>query len=143
MLLVPTVLNGKESGYVVLDTAAFCSGISREVATTLSGSHVLPEVRLAAGTGPVFAQRVSAAVHFAIAEQDLIPPEVISLDLSNLSRHYGVEVVGVLGFPTLRSHVFTIDYRNGLVKIETPQGMATGGRDRGNNAQSPTALACR
>ena len=39
LLLVATVLNGKQSGYVVLDTGAYCSAISREAARTLSGSH--------------------------------------------------------------------------------------------------------
>ena len=36
LLLVAAVLNGKQSGHVVLDTAAFCSAISREVAGTLT-----------------------------------------------------------------------------------------------------------
>jgi hypothetical protein len=143
MLLVPTVLNGKQSGYVALDTAAFCSAISREVASTLSGPHIVPEVRLAAGTGSATGQRLSATVHFAIAEQDLIPDEVVGLDLSNLSSHYGVEVVGVLGFPTLRSYVLTIDYRNGSVKIEPPQSIPSRERDGGNDADFPAPLAFR
>lgn len=144
LLMVATVLNGKQSGYVVLDTAAFCSAISDTVARTLSGSHIAPEIRIAAGTGTTTGQRVSSAVHFAIAKQDLAPNEVVALDLSDLSRHYGVEEIGVLGFPALLNYVLTVDYRNGRVRIEPPQSISVRERDGGNNnATSPAPLAFR
>jgi len=143
LLLVATVLNGKQKGYVVMDTGAFCSAISREVARTLSGSQIVPEVRLAAGTGAATGQCVSSTVHFAIAGQDLIPNEVVALDLSNLSRHYGVEVMGVLGFPALTHYVLTIDYRGGQVKFEPPQRISARELQRGLNAEPPAPLAFR
>lgn len=143
LLLVTTVLNGKQSGYVILDTGAFCSAISHEVARTLSGSHIVPDVRLAAGTGAATGQRVSSAVHFVIAEQDLIPNEIVALDLSNLSRHCGVEVMGVLGFPALTNYVLTIDYHNGRVKIEPPQSIFARKLHRGHNAKPPAPLVFR
>jgi hypothetical protein len=143
LLLVPTVLNGKQSGYVVLDTGAFCSGISREVARTLSGSHIVPEVRLAAGTGAATGERISSTVHFAIAEQDLISDEVVALDLSNLSRHYRLEVLGVLGFPALSNYVLTIDYRDRRVKIEPPQSISAREMQGGHNAKFPAPRALR
>jgi hypothetical protein len=142
-LLVAAVLNGKRNGYVVVDTGAFCSAISREVARTLSGFQIVPEVRLAAGTGAAIGQRISSTAHFAIAEQDLIPDEVVALDLSNLSRRYGVDVVGVLGFPALASYVLTIDYRDGRVKIEPPQSVSARELNRGHNAKPPGLLAFR
>ncbi len=141
LLLAPTVLNGKQSGYVVLDTGAYCSAISREAARTLSGFPIVPEVRLAAGTGAATGQRVSSIVHFAIADQDLIPNEVVALDISNLSRHCGVEVMGVLGFPALRNYLLTIDYRNARVKIEPPKSISARELNRGHYAKSPAALA--
>ena len=143
LLLVAAVLNGKQSGHVVLDTAAFCSAISREVAGTLGGSHITPQIRIGAGTGATTGQVVSSAVRFQIAGQELIPNEVVVLDLSNLSRHYGMEVVGVLGFPALSPYVLTISYRNAVVKIEPPQSLSVRGQDGGNNAKSPAPLAFR
>jgi hypothetical protein len=143
LLLVATVMNGKQNGYVVMDTGAFCSAISRDAARTLSGSQIVPEVRLAAGTGAATGQRVSSAVHFAIADLDLIPNDVVALDLSNLSRHYGVEVIGVLGFPALNPYVLTIDYRDGQVKIEPPQSISARELYRGLNAKPPAPLAFR
>ena len=140
LLLVSTVLNGKQNGYVVMDTGAFCSAISREVARSLGGFPTLPEARLAAGTGAAAGQRVSSTVDFAVADHHLIPSDVVALDLSNLSRHYGVEVVGVLGFSALTPYVLTVDYRDGQVKIEPPQRIASGDLHRVHDANSPSAL---
>ncbi len=117
-LLVATVLEGKRNGYLVLDTGASCSVISRESARTLGGFPMLPEVRLAAGTGAATGQRISASVHFAIADQDVVLDQVVALDLSNLSRLFGVEILGVLGFPDLSNYVLTIDYAGGQVRMQ-------------------------
>jgi hypothetical protein len=142
LLLVAAVLNGKQSGRVVLDTAAFCSAISREVAGSPRGL-LAPEIRIEAGTGAATGQLVSSAVHFQIAGQELIPNEVVALDLSNLSRHYGMDVVGVLGFPALRPYVLTISYRDALVKIESPQRVSMREEDGSHNAKSPAPFALR
>jgi hypothetical protein len=120
LLMVATVLNGKHSGYVILDTGAFCSAISHKIAGTLGGSHLAPEILIGAGTGAQAGQVVSSAVHFEIAGQELMPRDLVALDLSNLSRHYRLKVVGVLGFPALSHYVLTVDYRNGSVTIEPP-----------------------
>jgi hypothetical protein len=143
VLLVAAVLNGQRNGYVLVDTGAFCSAISRDVARTLSGFQIVPEVRLTAGTGAAIGQRISSTAHFVIAEQDLIADEVVALDLSDLSLHYGVEVIGVLGFPALARYVMTIDYRNGRVKIEPPQTVSARELNRGRNAKPRAPLAFR
>jgi hypothetical protein len=141
LLLVATVLNEKQSGYVVLDTGAFCSAVSREVARTLSGFPIAPEVTLVAGTGAATGQRVPSAVHFAIAQHDLVPREIVALDLSDLNRHFGVEVVGVLGFPELAHYLLTVDYRAGRVKFEPPQRLSARKLHRGHDVESPSARA--
>lgn len=143
LLLVATVLNGEQNGYVVMDTGAYCSAISREVARTMSGFPIVPEVRLAAGTGAVTGQRVSSIVHFVIAGQDLVPDDIVALDLGNLSRHYGVEVAGVLGFPALRPYVLTVDYRNRSVKLDPHVTASPRERKRPPYQNSPAQLALR
>ena len=117
-LLVGALLNRKYEGYVVLDTGAFCSAISREIANSLGNIPML-DMRIGAGTGAATGQSVSRTVHFEVAGQDLVPSDVVALDLLNLSQHYGVEVVGVLGFPALRRYVLSIDYRNQRVTLGT------------------------
>jgi len=143
LLLVRTTLNRMHDGYVVLDTGAFCSATSREVAGTLSGSRILADLPIEAGTGAATGQLVSTAAHFEIAGQELVPDRVVALDLLNLSRHYGVEVVGVLGFPALSPYVLTIDYRNRLVKIEPKLPASPRQRHRSPPDNSPTPLALR
>jgi hypothetical protein len=143
LLLVRTKLNRKHDGYVVLDTGAFCSATSREVAGTLNGPRILADLPIEAGTGAATGQLVSTAVHFEIAGQELVPDRVVALDLVNLSRHYGVEVVGVLGFPALSPYVLTIDYRNRLVKIEPKMPAPPRQRHRSRPENSPTPLALR
>ena len=61
------------------------------------------------------------------------------MDLSNLSRHYGLEVIGVLGFPALRPFIITIDYRNRLVKIEPklPASLREAHRSVPENSPTP------
>jgi hypothetical protein len=142
-LVVGTVLNEKHRGYVVLDTGAYCSAISREVAGTLSAFQFAPQIRIGAGTGATAGQLVSAAVHFEIAGHELIPNDVVALDLSNLSRHYGTEVVGVLGYPALSPYILTIDYRHGFVEIESPRRTPSRERHRGYNDKSSAQLARR
>jgi len=120
-LLVPAVLNGKQSGPVILDTAAYCSVVSRDDASALGG---IPDARLTqvwAGTGAIWGWIVSPAAHFLIAGRDAVSHEIVVLDLSNLSRHYGLELLGIVGFPALRPYVLTIDYRAGRLTIEPPQ----------------------
>jgi hypothetical protein len=143
LLLVRTMLNRKHDGYVVLDTGAFCSAISRELVGTLSGSQVLADLPIGAGTGAATGQLVSTAVHFEVAGQELVPDRVVAVDLLNLSRHYGVEVVGVLGFPALSPYVLTIDYHNRLVKIEPKLPASPQERHRSHPQNSRIPLALR
>ena len=117
-LVVGTLLNRKYRGYVVLDTGAYCNAISREVAGPLGRSPMLRDLPIGAGTGATTGQLVSGDARFEIAGQELVANDVVALDLLNLSRHCGVEVVGVLGFPALRPYILTIDYRNRMVKID-------------------------
>jgi hypothetical protein len=44
--------------------------------------------------------------------------DIITLDLSKISRHTGTEVSGFLGFAMLRVLEVKLDYRDGLVNFE-------------------------
>jgi len=67
----------------------------------------------------------------------------VALDLSNLSRHCGVEVMGVLGFAALTHYVLTVDYRGGRVKIERAQSISARELHRVHNAKPPGTPAFR
>ena len=117
LLLVRAALNENRQGYVLLDTGAFFSAISRDTARAL-GSLPIEEAAIDAGAGGARGEWVSAAVRFRIGEQEISPSELVSLDLSSLSRRHGVEIAGVLGYPALSRYALGIDYRTGLVTLE-------------------------
>jgi Aspartyl protease len=143
LLLVSAILNGEQKGYVILDTGAYCSGISLKAARTLSGFPMFTDVPLETGTGVASGQPVSSLIHFAVADQDLTPRKVLAMDLSNVSRHYGLEIIGVLGFPALTDHILTIDYRDGWVLIEPPQSHSAPQPVTGDNTKPLLPLAFR
>ena len=142
-LVVGTLLNRKYRGYVVLDTGAYCNAISREVAGTPKRSLMLRDLPIGAGTGDTTGQLVSGAAHFEIAGQELVANDIVALDLLNLSRHCGVDVVGVLGFPALRPYVLTIDYRNRAVKIDPKAPRSSRERHQSHPEDPPGQLAFR
>jgi len=141
LLLVKTTVNGTQQGYLVLDTGASCSAVSRQAGRTLFSSHNVSEVPLATGTGVATGQLISSDVHFVIADQDVNPKEVVSVDLAILNYHYGVELVGVLGYPALMNYVLTVDYRHERVDMETSQGNSAPDRHRDHEANVPATLA--
>ncbi len=65
------------------------------------------------------------------------------MDLSNMSRRYGLEIIGLLGFPALSRYVLTVDYREGWVRMEPPQKLYAPGPQLGDNAKLPVPLASR
>ena len=126
-----------------MDTGAFCSAISRQVAGASAGSDFLADLPIAAGTGAASGRLVSATVRFEIGGRELVPDRVVALDLSNLSRHYGVDVIGVLGFPALLPYVFTIDYRHRSVIVEPKVPAYPRDRHRSHPEKSAESLALR
>jgi hypothetical protein len=42
----------------------------------------------------------------------------VVVNLSEFASHYPFEVTGVLGYPALRTSIVTMNYRDGLVRIE-------------------------
>lgn len=142
-LLVGALLNRTYHGYVVLDTGAFCSGVSREMAGALNNSRPLGSLPIGAGTGAATGQLVPGALHFEIAGQDLVPNQIVALDLLNLSRHCGVEVVGVIGFPVLRPYVLSVDYRHRSVRIDPKRTASPRQRDRSHPEAPSGQLAFR
>jgi hypothetical protein len=57
-----------------------------------------------------------ATLRFARFQQSNL--DIITLDLSTISRHTGTEVSGFLGFAMLRQLEIELDYRDGLVDFK-------------------------
>src|SRR5262249_33462404 len=104
--------NGKAGGYFILD-----SGSPR----TIVNSRLLPSSeRFAAVTGVQGKQIVStpsSPASFQIGSRDLLDFDYATLDTGAISSRNGVEIAGVIGYSLLGRVEFTVNYRDGWVRI--------------------------
>ncbi len=113
-LLVETSLNGKATGYFVLDTGAGQTLIDRRLAEEVSK---LRSSRRRVGG-------ISGQVHEVLRSEELAlkfagleyRQSLAAVDLRRLSYALGVEIGGLIGCDLLRDVCLTIDYRNGFIK---------------------------
>lgn len=114
-LLIPTNVNDSPNMLFMVDTGAFSNIISAQAArkvTKVSKEERMTVKGLSGAVNTVYsADKVKLQFsHFVQQNQYLV-----TLDLSNQSRHAGTEVSGFLGFEMLRTLEVKIDYRDGLV----------------------------
>jgi tetratricopeptide (TPR) repeat protein len=116
-VLVPTSVNDSTPMLFGLDTGAFGNILSVRAGRQVSKVSSEERVRVRGVNGEVKkVYSAKATLRFAHLQQP--NQDVITLDLSALSRHTGTEVSGFLGFAMLRVLDVKLDYRDGLVKFE-------------------------
>jgi tetratricopeptide (TPR) repeat protein len=116
-ILVPTSVNDSKSMLFGLDTGAFSNLLSVRAGRQVSKVSSEDRVRVHGLNGEV--QKVytaQATLRFGHLQQPSL--DIITLDLSKISRHTGTEVSGFLGFAMLRVLEVKLDYRDGLVNFE-------------------------
>jgi len=118
-LFVRGTLDGTIEGHILLDTGASYSAVSRRTAKVLKSSLV-SAVGLRGANGAVTGELVEAGVRFQVAGRSLMAEPVVALDLVGFSAFNGVETIGILGYPALRASILTVNYRDGLVRIDAP-----------------------
>lgn len=124
-LLIPTYVNDSPVTLFLIDTGSFSNIISTRAArevTKIAQSRM--QVRgLSGSVNQVFTADKANLVfsHFRQPNQDMV-----TIDLSNICKHTGTEVSGILGFNVLRQLEVKIDYRDGLVDFVRPNA---GGRN--------------
>jgi tetratricopeptide (TPR) repeat protein len=117
-LLIPTMVGKSEPKLFLIDTGSMRNNISPQAAREVTKIHDDPNMRVHGLSGAVkdvysADKAVLQFSHFRQENQD-----IITIDLSGISRGTGTEVSGILGFTTLRFMVVKIDYRDGLVDFE-------------------------
>jgi hypothetical protein len=116
-ILVPTFVNDSPAMQFGLDTGAFANILSLREGRQLgkvNSEDLLRVHGLNGEVNKVYSAR--ATLRFAHLQQPSM--EVITLDLSPLSRRLGTEVSGFLGIAMLRLLEIKLDYRDGLVDFE-------------------------
>jgi predicted aspartyl protease len=120
LLFVRGTVNERREGYFLLDTGAAYSALSKPVARELKISETLVErVPLQAGTTELDAPLVGSGVRLRFGARELGAGSVVAIDLSVASRYHNLDIVGLLGFPALSGSVLVVNYRDGLVRIDS------------------------
>ncbi len=118
LILVGTSVNGSKPLLFGLDTGAVSNILSvragRQV-TRVSAQDRLRVSGLSGETSKVYTAD-KATLRFGRFQHE--NSDIITLDLSAVSRHIGTEVSGFLGFGLLRVLNVKLDYRDGLAKFE-------------------------
>ncbi|MGC2109779.1 MAG: aspartyl protease family protein [Candidatus Korobacteraceae bacterium] len=114
-LLIPTRVNDSPSMLFMIDTGAARNTLSKTAASQVTKVSADPYAHvkgLSGNVNDVYRAEKATLVfgHFAQKNQ-----EMVTFDLSGLSRRFGTEVSGILGFDLLHMLQVKIDYRDGLV----------------------------
>jgi tetratricopeptide (TPR) repeat protein len=114
-ILMPTHVNDSPSMLFMIDTGASVNVLSERAAKQVTKTSSDPYSHVKGLSGDVAnVYRASKATlvfgHLAQKNQNMV-----TFDLSNISRRLGTEVSGLLGFDLLHMLQVKIDYRDGLV----------------------------
>jgi predicted aspartyl protease len=113
LLLVPLDVNGKHGNFIV-DTGAVTTVISHSMAAQLGVNENTPGAKVDMGIAGVggFEGVVLKVpnVTFKTARNSEVFPQVVSIDLKQISKMIGTEVSGVVGFDFLSDYKLALDY---------------------------------
>jgi predicted aspartyl protease len=115
ILLIPTLVDGSGPMLFMIDTGSFTNILStraaREVTKVRADSRT--HVKGLGGTVANVYRADKATLEFGHYSQE--NQDIVTLDLSAISKSTGTEISGILGFEMLRILQVKIDYRDGLV----------------------------
>jgi predicted aspartyl protease len=115
LLLVPTLVDRTGPMLFLIDTGSFSNVLSTRAAQQVTKVQLDPSMQIRGVSGNV-SQVYSAdkaTLQFGRYEQQ--NQDIVTIDLSAITRQTGAEVSGILGFKMLRILQVKIDYRDGLV----------------------------
>ncbi len=126
-LMEPVMVNSKTRKLFILDTGIRFSTMTPEVAHSVSTTKVNFTNAVQTVTGATLQVfRDSFDMQFAnlsLGNQS----HVLEFDPSAVAQNSGMQVAGMLGFDMLHGLVLHLDYRDGLVKFESPTGEGVSG----------------
>jgi hypothetical protein len=111
-VLLPTVVNGRDEGYFMLDTgSSFGSVVSPEAAWMIQPR----EVPIQGAGGLVEDAFSTSPIRLTVGDRELLDPSPVTMNLSGVSQTQGVEISGIIGYPLLQNFVVTINYRDAVI----------------------------
>lgn len=135
-LMVPVTLNKKERSLFVLGTGMRLTTMTSDVAHSISTTRVnfTNTVKTVSG-GSLQMYRDAFDLQFGPLSMDR-QGQVIAFDPTAMDENTGISIAGLLGFNLLHNLIMQIDYRDGLIKFESPAS----GPARMNTASATTPL---
>ena len=120
LLLIPLDINGKHGNFVV-DTGAVTTVLSHSMAANLGITVNTPGAKVDLGLSGVggFEGVVLKVpnVTMKTAKNSEVFPQVVSIDLKEISKMIGTEIAGVVGFDFLEDYKVTLDYYAAEVRL--------------------------
>jgi tetratricopeptide (TPR) repeat protein len=121
-LLVPVTLNGKSRSLMVFDTGMRFSTMRPDIAHSISNMKVNFTNTFQTTSGPPqHVYRDTFDFQFANLAMNHLG-HILEFEPAAIDHNAGFEVGGLLGFDILRQLALELDYRDGLVRIDTANG---------------------
>ena len=121
LLLLPIEVNGKFKGNFVIDTGAVTTVLSHSMAGQLGVTPDTPDAKVDVGIAGVggtenVVLRVPD-VTLKTGDTSEVFPQVVSIDLKNISRMIGTEISGVVGYDFLSKYKVMLDYNRAEIRL--------------------------
>lgn len=116
-LLVPASLNKTRQKLFVLDTGAFSTSISPEVAREVTKVHADDRLQVKGISGKVDKVYTADNITFQFANVMQNVQDVVAFATPSISKGQGLEISGFIGITALGQMTISIDYRDGLMKF--------------------------
>jgi len=116
-LLIPASLNKTEQKMFILDTGAFATSISPEVAREVTKVHADDRIKIRGISGNVDTVYTADNITFQFANISQKVQDVVAFATPSISKNLNMEVSGFIGFTALAQMTIGIDYRDGLMKF--------------------------
>jgi predicted aspartyl protease len=116
-LLLPASLNSSKQKMFILDTGAFSTTISPEVAREVTKVHANDNIKVHGISGEVDKVYTADSITFQFANVSQKVQDVVAFATPSISKSLNMEISGFIGYTALSQMTINIDYRDGLMKF--------------------------
>ncbi len=116
-LLLPASLNSSKQKMFILDTGAFSTTISPEVAREVTKVHTADNIKVHGISGQVDKVYTADSITFQFANISQKVQDVVAFATPSISKGLNMEISGFIGYTALSQMTIDIDYRDGLMKF--------------------------
>jgi hypothetical protein len=117
-LLLPASLNNSPPKLFIVDTGAFSTTVTPEVAREVTKVHSQDNISVHGVSGKVDKVYTADSITFRFANIAQKVDGVIAFETPALSKNLNMEVAGFIGITALGQMTISIDYRDGLMKFD-------------------------